>query len=106
MPRDTDIPAVYAISFDERSLAWIDELILRLSAFELVQGTVKLIELVRCILRGAIAFNPKVRPAGGANENRIVLEPCEGLLCLMAALGTFERNGDLVNKARHVASSG
>lgn len=99
--------ASVAISFAPESLAWTGELANRLSALrEIVPRPVEIVELLRDAPRGAAAFNAKTVPTGVANEFRIVLEPCDALLRLMAALRAGNWEHDLVAEpGSHARSS-
>ncbi|MBB3020688.1 hypothetical protein FHR70_003774 [Microvirga lupini] len=94
------------LTADAVSISFLDELNRRLTALsELVEKPVDLVELIRDIPRAASAFNFKSLPTGRAGEFRLVLEPCDGLLRLMAALRASDREGNLVAELGHMESS-
>lgn len=97
----TAAPAHISLTVDEASTAWLADLNARLSAvLELAERPVEITRLVGDLPDGAAMFHTKTVPAGNAGEFRLILEPCDGLLALMAALraldGECDRVGELV----------
>jgi hypothetical protein len=96
---------IVSIEFDQTSLAWLDELKSRLSALELVQCPVEVVQLIRDLPHGTAAFDLRSFSTGRANDYRVVLEPSDALLNLMATLRTFDRDRNSVSEARHINPS-
>src|ERR1043166_2096735 len=81
----------------------IGELTARLLAFGgLSERPIELVNLFRSVLSGPSAFHAESLPTGRAGDHWIVLQPCESLLKLMAALRAFQGNLDLVGKAHSI----
>jgi hypothetical protein len=83
-------PTVVNVTFDEDSIAWLDELCDRLSAFEkIVDLPVKLRQLIRDLPRGASGFDFEPVTTR-TSECRVALKLSEEWIHLMAALRTFD----------------
>ena len=96
-----DTPTI-RISFDPASLSWINEITRCLSVLnELVPRPVEIIDLIDNLPDRAAAFNLRSLPAFGANDRRLVLEPCQGFRDLVAAVWAREGMGEFVAGLGH-----
>jgi hypothetical protein len=90
------------LSVDPASMTWIAEIRRCMSVLgELVPCPVDLIEVVGRLPDRSGAFKLCRLPASAAGDHRIVLEPCQALRDLVAAVRAFEGMGEFVAELGH-----